>query len=150
MNLIQILEAKKIKHMPIAKWGPYLKKEWENQFASHLTEQEKGEIYMHSKRELTGFLWHLFSWEKAPYVQKAQARESFNRQAKKSCYIFFEFSDDIVLIEDASKLKIEQLEETYHFDFQDFYIVDKEFTWTYVQTHEDECGPYFYIKNPAL
>ena len=27
----------------------------------------------------------------------------------------------------------------------DIYIVDKYFTWTYVNTHErDLCGPYFY------
>ena len=25
----------------------------------------------------------------------------------------------------------------------DWYVVDKDFTWTYAQTHEDECGPYF-------
>ena len=25
----------------------------------------------------------------------------------------------------------------------DWYVVDKDFTWTYVQTHEADCGPYF-------
>ena len=25
----------------------------------------------------------------------------------------------------------------------DWYLVDKDFTWTYVQTHEADCGPYF-------
>ncbi|MDE6456785.1 MAG: DUF4275 family protein, partial [Dysosmobacter sp.] len=25
----------------------------------------------------------------------------------------------------------------------DWYLVDKDFTWTYVHTHEGGCGPYF-------
>ena len=25
----------------------------------------------------------------------------------------------------------------------DWYIVDRNFTWTYAQAHEEECGPYF-------
>ena len=33
-------------------------------------------------------------------------------------------------------------------DEEDIYVVDKEFTWTYVNTHERSCGPYFSkIKN---
>nr|WP_225941956.1 DUF4275 family protein [Sporosarcina limicola] len=29
-------------------------------------------------------------------------------------------------------------------DQQDIYIIDKDFSWTYVHTHESSCGPYFY------
>jgi hypothetical protein len=25
----------------------------------------------------------------------------------------------------------------------DWYLVDKDFTWTYAHTHEETCGPYF-------
>ena len=25
----------------------------------------------------------------------------------------------------------------------DWYLTDKDFTWTYAQTHEAACGPYF-------
>ena len=25
----------------------------------------------------------------------------------------------------------------------DVYVVAKDFSWTYVQTHEDSCGPYY-------
>ena len=28
-------------------------------------------------------------------------------------------------------------------DDLDWYLVDKDFTWTYVHTHEEDCGPYF-------
>ena len=27
---------------------------------------------------------------------------------------------------------------------QDIYIFDRNFSWTYVHTHESMCGPYFY------
>ena len=29
-------------------------------------------------------------------------------------------------------------------DGADWYLVDRDFTWTYAQTHEDDRGPYFY------
>ena len=29
----------------------------------------------------------------------------------------------------------------------DWYVVDKDFTWTYAHAHEDDCGPYFCRKN---
>ena len=32
----------------------------------------------------------------------------------------------------------------------DWYLVDKDFTWTYVQTHEADCGPYFCRRDPSL
>ena len=25
----------------------------------------------------------------------------------------------------------------------DWYLVDKEFSWTFAHTHEEQCGPYF-------
>ncbi|WP_372512763.1 DUF4275 family protein [Bacillus salipaludis] len=33
-----------------------------------------------------------------------------------------------------------QIEEYIH----DVYVVDKDFSWTYIQTHEVDEGPYFY------
>ena len=32
----------------------------------------------------------------------------------------------------------------------DWYLVDKDFTWTYVQTHEADCGPYFCRRDPSV
>ena len=29
------------------------------------------------------------------------------------------------------------------FNGSDWYLVDKDFSWTYVHTHEEMCGPYF-------
>ena len=35
------------------------------------------------------------------------------------------------------------LPEDFFADKHDVYLVDKDFTWTYVHTHEEACGPYF-------
>jgi len=32
----------------------------------------------------------------------------------------------------------------------DIYIMDKNFSWTYVNTHEPECGPYFAMSNNTI
>lgn len=45
----------------------------------------------------------------------------------------------MLIIENATKLMIDDILEE-----ADIYIVDKEFRWTYVKTHETGyCGPYF-------
>jgi Domain of unknown function (DUF4275) len=43
-----------------------------------------------------------------------------------------------MIIENANKIKAEDF-----IDEEDVYVVDREFKWTYVKTHEEEYGPYF-------
>ena len=28
--------------------------------------------------------------------------------------------------------------------FDEIYVVSSDWSWTYMKTHEDDCGPYFY------
>ncbi|MCU4991060.1 DUF4275 family protein [Bacillus cereus] len=53
--------------------------------------------------------------------------------------------DDVLIIKDASLLSMDDiLRETDDMYKGDIYIVDKDFTWTFVKTHEHRwCGPYF-------
>ena len=44
-----------------------------------------------------------------------------------------------VMLEDLSALPVDQGAVP----GADWYVVDKDFTWTYAQPHEEECGPYF-------
>ncbi|MBK5252809.1 MAG: DUF4275 family protein [Peptostreptococcaceae bacterium] len=40
----------------------------------------------------------------------------------------------------------EQLKSS-DFDLEDdVYVVDAEMKWTYVHTHESQCGPYYFCK----
>ncbi len=40
-DLYDRLKTKKIKITEIPKWGPYLRKQWGNIFASHLSDKDK-------------------------------------------------------------------------------------------------------------
>ncbi|CAM3916602.1 hypothetical protein GCM10009865_54200 [Aeromicrobium ponti] len=48
------------------------------------------------------------------------------------------------MIENAKKLKAEDITNRIEEYMDDVYVVDKDFTWTYIHTHEEFCGPYFY------
>ena len=88
---------------------------------------------------LDEFLWHVFSYDKRNCLQEEQADIAFNRESKKSCYVFYQHSDDAFILENATALTADDL-----ISEEDIYVVDKEFSWTYVRTHETGlCGPYF-------
>jgi len=138
-DLVTELKKKKIKVIEIPKWGTYLRKKWEDEFVSHLNEAEKKAIYLYDEDGACGYLWHVFSYEKRVRLQEEQADTAFNREHKKSCYVFYQHSDDALILENARALRAEDFE-----DEEDVYVVDKEFNWTYVRTHETGwCGPYF-------
>ena len=64
MKIASMLENKKIKVAEIPKWGTFLRKLWEDNFANHLTLEEKKDIYLWNNSDFCGYLWHLFSYEK--------------------------------------------------------------------------------------
>ncbi|MEH7123932.1 DUF4275 family protein [Bacillus sp. JJ1503] len=138
-TLINTLQKKRVKVTKIPKWGTYLRNQWEENFASHLSEDEKGKIHLHDKGKSSGFLWHIFSYETKECLKEEQANEAFNQLQKQACYVFHQHSNDAIIIENVSKITAEDFENE-----QDIYVVDKEFAWTYVNTHEKGlCGPYF-------
>ncbi|WJQ13241.1 DUF4275 family protein [Geobacillus stearothermophilus] len=49
--------------------------------------------------------------------------------------------EEAYMLVNAENLRAEDLRREH-----DVYVVDPQFTWTYVQTHEYYCGPYFYRK----
>jgi hypothetical protein len=133
MDIVTVLRSKKVKVMEIPKWGTYLRKRWENNFANHLSDKEKNSIL------LDDFLWHIFSYERRECLQEERADMAFNRERKKSCYVFYQHSDEAFILENAAGLTADDFVNE-----EDVYVVDKGFHWTYVRTHETGwCGPYF-------
>ena len=133
------LENKKIKTTKIPKGGVFLRKQWEDSFANHLTFQEKKDIYLWNNSGFLGYLWHVFSYEKRDCLQGQEAEKAFNNEHKDSCYIFWQHTDNALILENADALNSNDIE-----DENDIYVVDNEFNWTYVITHETGlCGPYF-------
>ncbi|CAG7594692.1 hypothetical protein PAESOLCIP111_00006 [Paenibacillus solanacearum] len=133
-KIIELLNNKNIKFTESSKWGQYLRGVWEENFAEQLSADEKKKIYLEQ------YLWHVFSYKKILCLKNDQAIMEFNKviKSQRTCYIFFQHSDLALIVESSSSITSEDLE----YD-DDIYIVDKGFTWTYIQTHEEQCGPYF-------
>ncbi|MCG7333791.1 DUF4275 family protein [Sporosarcina sp. ACRSM] len=129
---------KELQVLAIPKWGGYLRKSWENIFTDHLSTEQKEEIYLDS------FLWHLCSWEAVNCTIKGEAIELFNQQKKDKCTIFYQYIDEAYLVENAKSLGIQDLPyDRLHMFYGDIYVMDWELKWTFMMTHEEECGPYF-------
>ncbi|MFP7486331.1 DUF4275 family protein [Priestia filamentosa] len=144
---MKLEKGKKNKIKEIASWGPYLRKEWEKHFANHLSDQEKKRIYLSSDRDTSGDLWHLFSYKKKKCLEGEKAETAFNSERKSKCYIFYQDSDYALLLENAEGFSNSDLMVGAG---NDVYVVDKEFRWTFVITHETYwCGPYFSRKGMA-
>lgn len=139
IDLAESLRSKKVKVKEIPKWGAYLRKRWEESFAAHLSDKEKKSIHLYDEDGFCGCLWHVFSYERRNCLKEEQADKAFNKEVKDYCYIFNQYSDNAFILEHASSLTAGDFA-----DEEDIYIVDKEFNWTYVITHETGwCGPYF-------
>lgn len=142
IDLVTLLKKKKVKVIEIPKWGTYLRKQWEDNFVNHLSDKEKKSIYLYEDG-CCGYLWHVFSYEKRKYLKEEQADTAFKKEPKQSCYVFYQHLDDAYILENASSLTAEDFVNE-----EDVYVVDKEFNWTYVRTHETGwCGPYFSRKD---
>jgi hypothetical protein len=131
----KILNDAGVEIVELHKWDQYLRGTWEFHFAKDLSTIEKKKIHMHQ------FLWHLFSYKRVECLKNSEAKTAFNDLLKRSCYLFYQDQSQAFLIEDSNKIKAEHFEQE-----NDIYIVDRDFRWTYVQTHEEQCGPYFLLR----
>ncbi|RSD28606.1 DUF4275 family protein [Mesobacillus subterraneus] len=143
MEFVHKLASKKIKVSSSDASGDQLRKKWEEVFAAHLTALEKRQIHLHNYKGANGYLWHLFSYEKRDCKKEEDADLAFDKQYKNTCLIFFQHSDEVLLVEEASDLKAKDLILA-EGEYADLYIVDQEFKWTYIVTHERGwIGPFF-------
>ena len=147
MDIVARLREKKIKVKEIPGWGSYLRKQWEENFAGDLSYEEKEAIFLYEDGGFSGYLWHIFSYEKIDCVKDVRANQAFNNVTKNTCYVFHQNSDYALIIEDASLVIASEFMKKDDFDEGDIYVVDQDFTWTYVNTHEGSCGPYFSLKS---
>ncbi|KYG28727.1 DUF4275 family protein [Priestia endophytica] len=146
MELVDILKKKKVKVTEIPKWGGYLRKQWENNFANHMSEKEKKSIFLYDTKDSCGYLWHIFSYDKKKALKEEEAEKAFNNEPKDTCYIFYQHSDYALMVKEASRMTANDI-----IDETDIYVVNKDFNWTYVKTHETGwCGPYFSRKGEKL
>ncbi|MED3719178.1 DUF4275 family protein [Geobacillus thermodenitrificans] len=143
MELFHKLARRNITITKQSGFGAKWRQQWEEVFARHLTAEEKRNIHLYDDDGANGYLWHVFSYETRDCLTEEEAEAAFDREEKKCCYIFFQHSDDAFKVEDASGLKAVDL-VTENGEYADLYVVDSEFNWTFVITHERGwLGPYF-------
>ncbi|PEY99555.1 hypothetical protein CN326_23300 [Bacillus sp. AFS018417] len=138
MEQINLLKSKGILVIELKNKSEELQKKWEEAFAKHLSKSQKSKIYFYQH------LWHVFSYNKIPCLEQQKARDAFNKVKKNGCYIFYQDKENALLLENAKSLKAENILKEINGYIEDVYVVDADFTWTYVFTHEEYCGPYFY------
>lgn len=98
--------------------------------------------YCMLQQYINQYLWHGFSYGKAYCISKSKARRALINHKKNEVFVFYQHNEAAYIYKNASKLKASD------FDMDDdVYVVDKDFQWTYVKTHETMCGPYFAKSN---
>ena len=113
-------------------------KEWLYHFANHVSKSLL-------RKKVTGsgnFLWHIFSWEiidKGKYLIGDSARKEFDKVDKSKAKYFLLWED-----EPSLKFLEKEMDSEYIDKFSEIYVVASDWSWTYMKTHEEECGPYFY------
>jgi len=113
---------------------------WDRLFASSVSEQAKEKTKHYNEQ----YKWHLFSFELLESFVAADARSVFDTRPKDTIYLFFQYAEEAYLVKNASLLKAEDLDFHSGIEKADIYVFDPSAKWTYVKTHEEMCGPYFY------
>ena len=93
------------------------------------------------------YIWHVFSWELIKpdgLLIGDAARQAYNDAMKTEC-IFCDMYNNGGVTDKLSPQydTAEKIDE----NMTEFYVVAKDYSWTYIKTHEcDLCGPYFLRK----
>ena len=113
-----------------------LRERWLDTFAADVSEEDLG------KYVLAGgsYLWTIFSEKLVPCLEGDEAQKALAELPDTDCHRFYKEYPP----QDQPRIKAISMAEVSSLpDDLDWYLVDKDFTWTYVHTHEEDCGPYF-------
>ncbi len=113
--------------------------QWLRRFAKGISKNQL-EKYVHNQ-----FVWHIFSRElikNDTLLVGDAARQAYNEAVKTDC-IFCDMFGNGGVTDNLSPLydTADKIDE----NLTEFYVVAKDYSWTYIKTHENEiCGPYFF------
>jgi len=105
---------------------------WDESFTYDVSEETKQNIHYNE------FKWHVFSYEVLDCLKDEAARAAFDNVMKDEIYVMYQGSPYVMLYSNANELIAADFDTE-----QDIYLFDKSFSWTYINTHESMCGPYF-------
>lgn len=116
-------------------------KRWLSHFA-----QEVSQADINTYVIATGnYIWHVFSWnllDNSRYLTGDAAKAAYD-QADRS---------DAVYVDQFHGKTVKDLDPRLHTAtaldaMTEVYVAPRDFSWTYIKTHESACGPYF-MKHP--
>ncbi len=112
-------------------------KEWLEHFAIGISKQDMKK-YVVSTGNL---LWHIFSWElldEKKFLVGADAKDAYDKIDKHGAMYIKWFEDQKTHNISCDLNTANELDKMI-----EVYVVASDFSWTYIKTHEDMCGPYF-------
>ncbi|WP_455581334.1 DUF4275 family protein [Dysosmobacter sp.] len=113
-----------------------MKNRWLDVFAGSVSEEALGRHVLAEGN----FLWHVFSYGLVPCLSGDAARQALDKLPAGTAYLFYEgLWQDLPCVQPVEL----PLAPDFFAGRHDVYLVDQDFTWTYVYTHEETCGPYF-------
>lgn len=121
------------------------KQEWFEKIVPEDQQKRAVDCYCFDKDGYCGYLWHVFSYEILDCLVDDEANRQFDNLDKHKGILLMSFTDKAYFIKDVSRFKAKNLEI-----FQDVILTGYDFSWTYVKTHETDCGPYFYAVSSEL
>ena len=118
------------------------KQKFINQWLRHFAQGINKEQY--EKYVKDQYVWHVFSWELIKpdrLLIGDAARQAYNEAVKTDCIFCDMYNNGGVT--DKFSLQYDTAEKIDE-NMTEFYVVAKDYSWTYIITHEcDLCGPYF-------
>ena len=113
-----------------------LMKKWLSIFGKNV---DKGLIEEHVT-SYGNLLWHLFTWGEVPCLKGEDAKKAFDELQYEEAIRFYDgYASHIEKVSTIGKISAKAVEKDRE---SDVYIVAKDFSWTYVRTHETGLGPY--------
>ena len=85
------------------------------------------------------FLWHVFSYELAACEEGARAMAAYEATGHREFVLLMNMEQIAFVVRNGRKLPANIINK-----YDDIIVTDMDFQWTYVHTHESQCGPYFY------
>lgn len=108
------------------------KKKWLEVFAKDISKSQK-QKYLIGRGQ---FIWHLFSWrliDESLYLEKEAATKAFDKVDKNDALVYDPFESEFKELNELETML-------------EVYVVASDWSWTYIKTHEETCGPYFMKK----
>ncbi len=112
-------------------------KRWLKIFAAEVSKNDIEKYVLESGP----FIWHVFSFgliAKDTYLKGDAARNAFDEANKNGATYFKPFAPKGSPNPKYRSPNAEELEQ-----ITECYVIAADKSWTYVKTHEDQCGPYF-------